>query len=165
MSSMLRMTGITGLIAVLHGTGRRSGVVERVCLSADGQDVHGLILRKKGFMRRKVYVPFECIALWGEKTVAITAEKKIPSEIRKRQELEGLSVLDTAGERLGWVTDALVEENTGRVTALEVSRGYVDDLTAGRIYVRDFTMRPEGVVAVTEDAAGEDEEAPAARSR
>lgn len=164
MSSMLRMTGITELIAVLHGTGRRLGEVERVCLSADGQDVQGLILRKKGFLRRKVFIPFEDIVLWGEKTAAVTAEQKIPSEIRKRQELEGMSVLDTAGERLGWVTDALVEENTGRVTALEVSRGYVDDLTAGRIYVRDFTMRPEGVVAVTEDAAGEEEEASAARS-
>ena len=165
MSSMLRMTGITGLIAVLHGTGRRLGVVERVCLSADGQDVQGLILRKKGFVRRKVYVPFECIALWGEKTVAVTAEQKIPLMIRKRQEIEGMSVLDTAGERLGWVTDALVEESAGRVRALEVSRGYVDDFTAGRAYVRDFTMRLDGVVAVKEDAAGEADEAPAARSR
>lgn len=153
---MLRMTDITGLTAVTHGTGRRTGLVERVCLSADGQDVQGLILRKKGLFCCKSYVPFECIALWGEKTVTVTAEHKLPVSIRRRQEPEGLPVLDTAGERLGWVTDVLVEETTGRVTALEVSHGYVDDFTLGRSLVRDFTMRPGGVVAVTEPAAEED---------
>lgn len=152
---MLRMTGIAGLIAVSHGTGSKKGFVEHVVLSADGQDVQGLILRKRGLLRRRRFVPFEHIALWGEKTVMVTAEERMPKEVRKSPDIEGLRVLDTSGERLGWVTDALVEETTGRVLSLEVSRGYVDDFTGGRIRVRDFTMRLGGVVAVTEEAGGE----------
>ena len=152
---MLRLTQITGLIAVTHGTGARVGLVERVCLCADGQDVQGLILQKRGLMRRRRYVPFAGIALWGERTVAVTAEQKVPKCVLKQQAIMGMSVLDTAGERLGWVTDALVEETTGRVMALEVSHGYVDDFVRGRIRVRDFMMRPDGVVAVTENAAEE----------
>ena len=152
---MLRMTEITGLVSVSHGTGRRMGLVEHVALSADGQDVQGLILQRRGLLRRKRYVPFQSIALWGEKTVSVTAEERIPKSVRKTPDIEGLRVLDTSGERLGWVTDALVEETTGRVLALEVSRGYVDDFISGRIRVRDFTMRLGGVVAVTEEAGGE----------
>ena len=155
MIRMLRMTGIMGLIAVSHGTGRRTGLVEHVILCADGQDVQGLILRKRGLLRKRRFVPFDDIALWGEKTVTIASEQKIPRKIRQRSGVAGMPVLDTAGERIGWVTDVLVEENTGCVLALEVSRGYLDDFTTGRICVRDFTMRPCGVVAVTEDAAGE----------
>lgn len=149
---MLRLTQITGLIAVTHGTGTKVGQVERVCLCADGQDVQGLILQKRGLLRRRRYVPFEDIALWGERTVAVTAEHKVPAEVRKRTDAAGMRVLDTAGERLGWVTDVLVEEETGHVAALEVSHGYVDDFISGRSFVRDFTMRPGGVVAVTENA-------------
>ncbi len=151
---MLRMSKIIGLTSVLHGTGRRMGLVERVCLSADGQDAAGLVLRLYGLTRGKRFVPFGRIALWGEVTVAVTGMEKVPGRLKKQEDLLGLSVLDTSGERLGWVTDALIEEETGRVAALEVSQGIVDDFTRGRIRVRDFTMRPGGVVAVTEDAGG-----------
>ena len=151
---MLRMSKIIGLTSVLHGTGRRMGLVERVCLSADGQDAAGLVLRLYGLTRGKRFVPFGRIALWGEVTVAVTGMEKVPGRLKKQEDLLGLSVLDTSGERLGWVTDALIEEETGRVAALEVSQGIVDDFTRGRIRVRDFTMRPGGGVAVTEDAGG-----------
>lgn len=157
MRSMLRLTQITGLVAVSHGTGRKTGLVQHVVLSADGQDVQGLILQKQGLVRRKTFVPFTGIALWGEKTVTVTREGNLPSGIRQRQEIAGMSVLDTSGERLGWVTDALVEETTGRVLAIEISQGFVDDFVSGRIRIGVFTMRPDGVVAVTEHAAGEEE--------
>lgn len=81
--------------------------------------------------------------------------KRSPAALRRQEEILGLTVLDTSGERLGWVTDALIDEETGQVLQLEVSQGIVDDFLQGRIHVRDFTMRPNGVVAVTEDAGGE----------
>ena len=93
-------------------------------------------------------------------TVTVRSVEKLPAAIRRQEDVIGLSVLDTSGERLGWVTDAFIEESSGRVLALEVSRGIVDDFSRGRIRVRDFTMRPDGVVAVTEEA-GEDPSPPA----
>lgn len=149
---MKRMSKIIGLTSVLNGTGRRLGLVERVCLSADGQDAAGLLLRLYGLTRRKRFVPFGRIALWGEVTVAVQGMEKLPSHFKRQEDLLGLTVLDTSGERLGWVTDALINEESGRVLQLEVSQGIVDDFTRGRIRVRDFTMRPGGVVAVMEEA-------------
>ena len=92
--------------------------------------------------------------------MTVRAVEKPPAAVRHQEDAIGLTVLSTAGERLGWVTDAFVEESSGRVLALEVSRGIVDDFSRGRIRVRDFTMRPDGVVAVTEEA-GEEPSPPA----
>ena len=157
---MRRISKIAGLAAVAEHTGRRLGLVERVCLSADGQDAEGLLLRLRGLFRRKRFVPFGSIALWGEVAVTVRRAERLPAAVQRREDVLGLAVLDTAGERLGWVTDAFVEESSGRVLALEVSQGIVDDFSRGRIRVRDFTMRPDGVVAVTEEA-GEEPSPPA----
>ena len=152
---MKRISKIAGLVAVTEKTGRRLGFVERVCLSADGQDAQGLLLRLRGLFRKKRFVSFGNIALWGEVTVTVHAVEKPPAAVRHQEDAIGLTVLSTSGERLGWVTDAFVEESSGRVLALEVSQGLVDDFSRGRIRVRDFTMRPDGVVAVTEEAGEE----------
>lgn len=157
---MKRISKIAGLVAVTEKTGRRLGFVERVCLSADGQDAQGLLLRLRGLFRKKRFVSFGNIALWGEVTVTVRAVEKPPAAVRHQEDVIGLTVLSTSGERLGWVTDAFVEESSGRVLALEVSHGIVDDFSRGRIRVRDFTMRPDGVVAVTEEA-GEEPSPPA----
>ena len=92
--------------------------------------------------------------------MTVRRAERLPAAVQRREDVLGLAVLDTAGERLGWVTDAFVEESSGRVLALEVSQGIVDDFCRGRIRVRDFTMRPDGVVAVTEEA-GEEPSPPA----
>lgn len=152
---MLRLSNIAGLTAVADGTGRRLGLVERAVLKQDGQDAEGLILRMNGFMRRRRFVPYNSIVLWGEVTVVVTAAETLSRRVPRREDVVGRHVLDTSGERLGWVTDALLEEATGRVLALEVSGGFLDDFVSGRTFVRDFTMRPNGVVAVTESAGGE----------
>lgn len=155
---MKRMSKIIGLAAVLHGTGRRIGLVERVCLSADGQDLAGLVLRLYGLTRRKRFVPFGNISLWGEVAVAVKEHEKLPLLMKRQDDVLNLTVLDTSGERLGWVTDALIEEGSGQICALEISQGIVDDFTRGRIRVRDFTMRPGGVVAVMDETGGASKE-------
>ena len=152
---MKRVSKVTGQPSVLQGTGRRLGLVERVLLSADGQDCAGLLLRLRGPLRRKRFVPFGSVALWGEVAVAVRRAEKVPPALRRQEDIRGLAAWATAGERLGWVTDAFLDESSGRIRLLEVSQGIVDDFLRGRIHVRDFTMRPIGVVAVTEDAGGE----------
>ena len=48
------------------------------------------------------------------------------------------------GLRLGIVTDALLNEETLRVSALEISGGPVDDLITGRWYATSFYVQPLG---------------------
>ena len=46
--------------------------------------------------------------------------------------------------RLGIVTDALLNEETLRVTALEISGGPLDDLIEGRWYATAYHVQPRG---------------------
>ena len=158
---MKRISRITGLAAVADGTGRRAGQVQRVCVSDDGQWVTGLILTSGSLVRRKRYVPFAHITLWGEVTVSVDAVQPVPKELKGAAGIVGMTVTDTCGERVGRVTDAFVEEKTGGVMALEVSQGFVDDFLTGRIRISDFTLRHGGVVVAAE-ACGQ-EEAPSDR--
>lgn len=160
---MRRFSEISGLAVVMRQTGRRIGKVERIAPSRDGQRVEGLILLAHGGLRKRRFVPLGSIALWGEVAVAVTSVQPLAQELRRRAELPGLPVLDTAA-RLGWVTDAFLEEESGCIRSLEVSRGIADDFLTGRFLVSDFTLRPDGVVAVTE-FAGDGADPPPARSR
>lgn len=147
---MIRISKLMGLAVVSSETGKRIGLADRVILSADGQDAEGLVLRPWGFGRAKRFVSLDSIVLWGEVSIAVHAIQKISTAQKMRSDIIGLAVLDTSGQRLGWVTDVLIDEESGRVLSLEISRGIVDDFTTGRICVHNFTMRPGGVVAVTE---------------
>ena len=151
---MRHFSEISGLAVVMRQTGRRIGKVERIAPSRDGQRVEGLILLAHGGLRKRRFVPLG----------SVTSVQPLAQELRRRAELPGLPVLDTAGQRLGWVTDAFLEEESGCIRSLEVSRGIADDFLTGRFLVSDFTLRPDGVVAVTE-FAGDGADPPPARSR
>ena len=57
------------------------------------------------------------------------------------------------GQHIGAITDALLDEKTLCIEALELSRGYLDDLFRKRTHVRQFTVKTNGDVIV-ESAEG-----------
>ena len=58
------------------------------------------------------------------------------------------------GQCIGAITDALIDEQTLRIEALELSRGYLDDLTDGRTRIRQFTVQSNGDVVVEASEGG-----------
>ena len=58
------------------------------------------------------------------------------------------------GRRIGAITDAVIDEETLRIEALEFSRGYLDDLTGGRLHIRQFRVRQNGDVIVESSEGG-----------
>ena len=56
--------------------------------------------------------------------------------------------LSPDGSRLGAITDAIVDEETFQVPLLELSAGYVDDLTRGRVRVGAFSVTEDGDVII-----------------
>lgn len=60
--------------------------------------------------------------------------------------------LTTSGRRLGRVSDLIIDESTGRVAYIEISRGYIDDLMGGRIICGEFSLRPQTGDAIVADA-------------
>jgi uncharacterized protein YrrD len=84
----------------------------------------------------------------------IKSHGKKPGALRSETP-PNLEVLSTEGKKIGWMTDALVDESDGRVRAVEISYGYFDDFTRGRQWLQDFALRPCGVIAVLRESGAE----------
>ena len=149
---MKRMMACVGLPVVADGSGKKIGQVERVCLYAEGQMVRGFIVRLNGFGRRRRFVSLSQLEWVGDVSVAVSGMSRVPRDLKSNGQSN--LVLDTTGARLGWMTDALLD-NQGCVAAVEISKGYVDDLLQGRLWAKDFTIRQDGVIAVSWDAVGD----------
>ncbi len=58
------------------------------------------------------------------------------------------------GQRIGAITDALIDEETLLIEALELSQGYLDDLIRGRRQIRQFSVQKNGDVIVESSEGG-----------
>lgn len=143
---MKRLSRLLELPVVDFRTGKQIARVERCCLSADGQNLCGLVVRQNGFGRRRRYVEFSTLAVIGDVSLQVKALAPLPDPL-KRAEDESRRVYNTSGRLLGWMTDALLDESDGRIRALELSEGYLDELYRGRVWLRDFARRPLGFIA------------------
>ena len=56
--------------------------------------------------------------------------------------------LSPDGSRLGAITDAIIDEETFTIPMLELSNGYLDDLTQGRTRVGAFSVAQNGDVII-----------------
>lgn len=138
---------LKGMPVIDHKTGRTIGKVEQGWLHAGGRRLQGISIKAEGLRATKLYASMEDIRLIGHVSIIVTAahKKTAPED---GPDL-GARVWNTEGEKLGWLTNAMIEEETGNIQALEVSRGYFDDVVHGRIWVNEFTIRPCGVIAVS----------------
>lgn len=119
--------------------GKAAGSVLRGVLTDDGRNLRGIVMR--GGIRGARWLPREQISLIGELSVIASGKTgKVPKEAEYRL----FRVSDAEGTRLGVVTDALLNEETMRVAALEISAGPLDDLMDGRWYATAFSVRPSG---------------------
>lgn len=126
-----------GLPVIMDG--KAAGSVLRGVLTEDGRSLRGIIMR--GGLRGPRWLPREQITLLGNLSVIGRGKTcKVPKEA----EYHLFRVSDPEGTRLGIVTDALLQEETMRVAALEISEGPLDDLIGGRWYATAFTVRPAG---------------------
>lgn len=76
----------------------------------------------------------------------------------KRMQMNERTLLRRAfspdGRRIGAITDAVIDEKTLVIEALELCRGYLDDLTGGRPRIRQFTVQKNGDVVVESSEGG-----------
>lgn len=149
---MRKFSEITGLTVTEGGSGRTLGRITGVLLTKAGQKVTGLALRGKGLFRRRRFVPYSDIRHFGERTVEVS--RTVKKGMENERPLLGQTVRGTSGVHLGWVTDGLLEEETGQVSAVEVSYGLYEDFSLGRSLMHDFILRPEGVVVLSGAAFG-----------
>ena len=129
---MHRLKNIIGKTVVSAETGDRLGSVSDALLEQGGDRVVGLVLGS-GLLAKQHVMPFENVQTLGGDAVLARTEAGIvgPRQWRKSgaktmrsSELQGRKVVTASGERLGIVSDLLVDEKTGAFGALEVAGGH-----------------------------------------
>jgi uncharacterized protein YrrD len=127
-----RVSDIIGKTVVSAETGNRLGSVSDALVDEGAARVVGLVLGS-GVLAKEHVMPFEHVqTLGGDAVLARTDTGMLaPSEWRKygvkttrSSELRGRAVVTTTGERLGNVSDLMVNEKTGAFDGLEVAWGH-----------------------------------------
>lgn len=131
------MKRLIGLPVIAQG--RQVGHVQRAVLRPDGRALAGVVIRDG--LRMAKWVEAGSIELLGKLSV-LSAGK--PARVPKGAGFKLFRVTDADGLRVGVVTDAMLDESTLRVTALEISSGPVDDLIDGRWFALAFDVRAQG---------------------
>lgn len=132
MTGMKKLEGIPVIV-----NEKKCGQVIRGVLNKDGRALRGLMVRT-GFLGPR-WLERNQIKVLGKISVIAEGKMRKPP---KDAEYRLYRVSDADGERLGIVTDALLNEETLRVAALEVSAGPMDDLIFGRWYATAFSVLP-----------------------
>lgn len=134
---MMRMGRLTGLPVIWDG--HTIAQVEAPVLQTDGRQLRGLRVRR-GFGGAR-WVDADDISVLGEVCVVVRRKpQRIPEDAAFRLGM----VKDTAGLLLGQVTDAIIDQDSLRVHALEMVLGLTEAITEGRMLCRQFVTMPAG---------------------
>lgn len=153
---MPRSSDLIGLPVLTGSDMKRIGRVQEVLLSQDGSRICGLVLDGGGLFQQRRVLDFQAVQMVGA-THLMAQESYLTDETGTccGERLHGLPVLDPGGEELGIMDDIHFDPSTGRVTALQLSRGFVDDLLGGKGVVAVAGPLLTGEAAIMLDGPGE----------
>lgn len=135
---------------------RRIGRVCEILLGSDATRICGLVLDEGGWLQARRVLDYRAVRAVGP--THLLAEERYLSEgeqTRCCQDLLGLPVLDRTADELGILDDFQFDPQDGRVTALQLSRGFVDDLLNGKAVVELTGGVTAGESAILLDGPGD----------
>ena len=141
---MKRMSGLIGTAVIADG--RRAGRVSGVVLE-DGRHISGVLI--EGALGGSRIVALGQIDVIGVVSLQCTGKGARSGGC---EPFAPRRAVTTAGRRLGRVSDLMIDERTGRIEAIEISRGYIDDMLSGRLICDEFALAPQTGDAVVPDA-------------
>ena len=129
---------------------QKLGRLMQVELSDDLVRLEGIWV--DGGLKGTRYIPSEQLGMIGE--VAVLADS---CGARRRCAARPLLMraVTTGGERVGAIVGAEVDELSFQVRALELTRGFWDDLTGGRSRVERYTAQPGRSFVIVLDSAND----------
>jgi len=112
---------------------KRLGRVQEVLVSRDGGHLCGLVLEEGGWVRPRRVLDYQAVRAIGP-TQILADEQYLAEEAQTKccRDLFGLPVLTHSGEELGRMDDLHFDPSGGQITAVQLSRGFVDDLLRGK---------------------------------
>ncbi|MCK8825083.1 PRC-barrel domain-containing protein [Fuchsiella alkaliacetigena] len=115
------------------------GVVEDIVFDPEKQQIIGLVLTGKGWLKEEQVIPYQKINSIGRDAVTIKDETVIEELDGEVEHLDGSSgkvmgstVLTNQGQDLGVIDDIFLNPSTGRINGYEISDGVVEDIINGR---------------------------------
>lgn len=154
---MPRGSDLVGLAVLAGPKLKRIGTVQEVLLSSDASRICGLLLDGGGWLGTRRVLDYQAVKAVGL-THVLADEVWLPDEAESRccKDLHGLPVLRGNGEEVGAMDDFLYDPQTGQVTALQLSHGFVDDLLCGKGIVALNQPAFAGEAAILLDGPGDD---------
>lgn len=144
---MKDMRNLVGL-PVIYG-GARIGRAASVELSEDLTQLSGLIVDCG--IKGSRFIAADDVQLLGDVSIiAASMGKRAPAQVPLRRR-----ALSTDGAIQGAISSALIDEDTGKVDALLLSLGYIDDFLSGRRWIRQYVVQKDsGDVIFNSNAKG-----------
>ena len=123
---------LKGKTIISLSNGEKIGQVDDVLVDPESLMVSGLLVTQGGlFDREKKIISAQDVDKWGKDTVLVSgievfhAEGELPGRehwLSASDKLNGLTVVNTQGERLGQIDDVIIDDS-GRFVAYRVSSG------------------------------------------
>lgn len=115
---------------------KRIGRVAEVLIDTERLCLCGLVLQAGGLLQPRRVLDFTGVVKVSA-THLLASERYLEDDHHARcgRDLIHLPVLDCAGAEMGLLDDLQFDRRTGRITALQISRGLVDDLIGGKAVI------------------------------
>ncbi|WP_173298247.1 PRC-barrel domain-containing protein [Thermanaeromonas sp. C210] len=133
---MPRGRELVGLPVVSLEAGEELGRVHDLVWDVATYGLSGVVLTSNGLRKGPRFLKAKKIRNPGPQALTVDSsaclEDTVPGESLRWREFKGRRVLDAGGRELGLLEDVEVEWPSGRIVALELSQGLVNDLLEGR---------------------------------
>ena len=132
---MKDVRNLIGLPVICEG--RRIGRAASVELSGDLTQMRGVVV-DCGLRGSRFIAAGTGLILGDVSIIARQIDRRAPVQMPLRRR-----ALSTDGALRGAIIGALIDDESGKVGALLLSLGYVDDLLGGRRWIRQYTVSKE----------------------
>ena len=132
--------------------GESIGRLSQVELNEDLTQVQGIYLQS-GFAGAR-YIECADLDLLGEVSILTRSSGK---RVKSPPKPPLRRAVGSNGQRLGAITDALIDEDQMSIHSLELSHGFFEDLMSGRSQICQYSVCPNGEILVRQTEGGADQ--------
>lgn len=140
---------------ITNSDGKVLGIIKGLDYEHNEKNVKGFYVEKTGITRKKVYLPYANVVKLGDKSVSIDDE-----EVLKRKSFPFTSydisyVFNKTDVEVGYISDFFINEKSGDILGLEVSKGPYDDISYGRSFYANYTpINDKGDIKIDKQMKG-----------